>query len=59
MAKNVDSLHVDIEINLGVTPFAFKILNAYAGYRGYSLIDVVSVNKTEDSYSYFILLYQR
>jgi hypothetical protein len=47
-----------MEIDFSSSPFTFKIINAYAGYKGFGLIDIISVNKTIDSYSYFILLYQ-
>lgn len=46
MAKDINSLHIDIEINFGIS-ISFNILNTYAGYKGYSLVDVLSVNKTE------------
>lgn len=57
IAKSVEDLHIDIEIDL-TTPYKFRIINVYAGYVRFALKEIIAVNMTSNSYSYFILLYQ-
>lgn len=59
ISKTNHNLHVDVEIDLSDKPARFRLLNAYAGYVGYSLKGIVSISKKEDgSYSNFILHYE-
>lgn len=59
ISKTNQNLHVDIEIDLQAKPIEFKILNAYAGYVGYTLKAIISIDSHEDgTYSNFLLHYQ-
>lgn len=56
ISRSSDNLHVDLEIDLQQEPVRFTILNVYAGYLGYELAGIVSINAQGDGfYSNFIL----
>ena len=61
MAADSLSLHLDLFINLTSHTydqiFNISVLNVYAGFQGFTLEDIVTVNKNSNHYSYFIVLY--
>ena len=54
-SRNVSSLQVDLSIEIVGQQFSFLVINAYASLPGYSLVDVIAINTTEASYSYFAI----
>jgi hypothetical protein len=59
LARDAQDLHIDLQIDMSLRAFSFEVINAYAGYVGYRLREIISVNMTLGSYSYFMLLYHQ